>query len=143
MVFDLFQNSEFPLSNLHKIKMSCAGFSCSRPTGAFRISSGGHLSSGFHRCPLSRLIFRSACDANFVVSCSSTSGPSDSLLENASNRSYSRRWLNPIPRRRHPDQMLTCRIFVRDWIDSDTSSASEGSVMMISWNRCFSNSTFL
>ncbi|CAA7053079.1 unnamed protein product [Microthlaspi erraticum] len=115
--------------------MSCAGFSWSRPTGAFRLTSGGNLSSGFHRCPLSCLIFRSSSDAHFVVS--STSGPSDSHVENSSNRSYSRRWQNPLPRRRHPDQMPTSRVFARDWIDSETSSASEASserVTVVSYN---------
>ncbi|XP_023642702.1 carbon catabolite repressor protein 4 homolog 3 isoform X1 [Capsella rubella] len=110
--------------------VNCVGCSWSRPTGANRISFGGHLSSGFNPCPLSPLSFRSSssCDANnFAVSCSSTSGPSDSNPEPYSNRSYSRRWHNPLPRRRHPDQMPSSRI-VRDWIVSDTTTpVSQGS----------------
>lgn len=114
----------------HKNRMhcvNCVGCSWSRPNGAYRISLGGHLSSGFYPCPLTSLSFSSSCDANFVVSCSSTSGPSDSNPEPSSNRSYSRRWHNPLPRRRHPDQMPSSRI-VRDWIDSDTSPLSQGSI---------------
>ncbi|EFH59393.1 hypothetical protein ARALYDRAFT_898218 [Arabidopsis lyrata subsp. lyrata] len=51
---------------------------------------------------------------------------SDSNPEPSSNRSYSRRWHNPLPRRRHPDQMPSSRI-VRDWIDSDTTPVSQAS----------------
>lgn len=106
--------------------MRCVGCSWSRPTGASRISFGGHLSSGFHRSHLSSssLSFPSSGDASFLVSCSSTSEPSDH--KDSSNRSYSRRWYNPLPRRRHADQMPTSRI-ARDWIDSDTSTVSEDS----------------
>ena len=113
-----------------KPKMRCVGCSWSRPTGASRISFGGHLSSGFHRSHLSSssLSFPSSGDASFLVSCSSTSEPSDH--KDSSNRSYSRRWYNPLPRRRHADQMPTSRI-ARDWIDSDTSTVSEGRSMMI------------
>ncbi|ESQ48050.1 hypothetical protein EUTSA_v10020715mg [Eutrema salsugineum] len=108
--------------------MRCVGFYWSRPSGAFRISSGGHLSSGFHRSPLSSLSPRSSCDnVNFAVSCSTASGPSDSHLESSSNQSYSRRWKNPPPRRRHADQMPSSRTIVREWIDSDTSPVSEDS----------------
>ncbi|VVA98101.1 unnamed protein product [Arabis nemorensis] len=106
--------------------MTCVGSSWSRPSVALRISFSGHISSGFHRYPLSCRISLSSCDANFVVSCSSASGPSDSNLESSSNRSYSRRWYNPLPRRRHSDQMPTSRI-PRDWIDSDTSPVPEAS----------------
>lgn len=112
--------------------VTCIGCSWSRPSGAYRISFGGHRSSGFHRCPLSCLSVRSSCNANFFVSCSSTSGPSDSNLKSSSNRSYRRRWYNPLPRRRHSDQMPTSRI-ARDWIDSDTPPVSEGSMIMVLW----------
>ncbi|KAG7625714.1 Endonuclease/exonuclease/phosphatase [Arabidopsis thaliana x Arabidopsis arenosa] len=97
--------------------------SWSRPSEAYRIiPSGGHLSSGFHQCPLSSLSFRSS----FVCCSSSTSGPSDSNPESSSNLSYSRRWQNPLPRRRHPDQIPSSRI-ARDWIDSDTTPVSQAS----------------
>lgn len=106
--------------------MRCVACSWSRPTGASRISFGGHLSSGFHRSHLSSssLSFPSSGDASFLVSCSSASESSDH--KDSSNRSYSRRWYNPLPRRRHADQMPTSRI-PRDWIDSDTSTVSEDS----------------
>lgn len=107
-------------------KMRCLACSWSRPSGSSRISFAGHLSSGFHhRAPLLlSLSFPSSCDASLLVSCSSTSGPSDP--KDSSNRSYSRKWHNPLPRRRHADQMPTSRI-ARDWIDSDTSPVSQGS----------------
>ncbi|CAH8302156.1 unnamed protein product [Eruca vesicaria subsp. sativa] len=106
--------------------MRCVACTWSRPSGASRISFSGHLSSSFHhRSPLSlSLSFPSSCDVSFLVSCSSTSEPSD--LKDSSNRSYSRRWYNPLPRRRHADQMPTSRI-ARDWIDSDTSPICEDS----------------
>ncbi|WZY95131.1 hypothetical protein YC2023_067460 [Brassica napus] len=106
--------------------MRSVACSWSRPTGASRISFGGHLSSGFHRSHhlSSSLSFPSSGDASFLVSCSSTSGPSDH--NDSSNRSYSRRWYNRLPRRRQADQMPTSRI-ARDWIDSDTSTVSEDS----------------
>ncbi|KAG2306145.1 hypothetical protein Bca52824_025893 [Brassica carinata] len=111
--------------------MRCVACSWSRPIGSSRISFAGHLSSGFHhRAPLSSssLSFQSSC----VVSCSSTtSGPSDP--KDSSNRSYSRRWYNPLPRRRHADQMPTSRI-ARDWIDSDTSPVSEDRFTVVSYN---------
>ncbi|XP_010465952.1 PREDICTED: carbon catabolite repressor protein 4 homolog 3-like isoform X2 [Camelina sativa] len=119
--------------------VNCVGCSStwSRPSSAYnRISFCGHLSSsGFYRCPLS---LRSSCDANkynLAVSCSSTSGPSDSNPEPSSNRkSYSRRWHNPLPRRRHPDQMPSSRI-VRDWIDSDsTTPLSQERFTVVSYN---------
>ncbi|KAL1221603.1 Carbon catabolite repressor-like protein [Cardamine amara subsp. amara] len=115
--------------------VTCVGCSWSRPSGADRISFGAHRSYGFHRCPLSSLSVRSSFDANFVVYCSSTSEPSDSNLESSSNRSYSRRWHNPLPRRRHSDQMPTSRI-ARDWIDSDTPPVSEASerLTVVSYN---------
>nr|AAM13121.1 unknown protein [Arabidopsis thaliana]AAO30050.1 unknown protein [Arabidopsis thaliana] len=104
--------------------------SWSRPSEAYRIlPSGGHLSSGFHQCPLSSLSFRSS----FVCCSSSTSGPSDSNPESSSNRSYSRRWQNPLPRRQHPDQIPSSQI-ARDWIDSDTTPVSQERFTVVSYN---------
>ncbi|KAG7582439.1 Endonuclease/exonuclease/phosphatase superfamily [Arabidopsis suecica] len=105
--------------------VNCVGCSWSRPSRAHGIiSSGGHLSSRFYQCPSSSLSFRSS-----FLCCSSTSGPSDSNPESSSNRSYSysRRWHNPLPRRRHPDQMPSSSRIARDWIDSDTTPVSQAS----------------
>lgn len=123
-VFDFFQISEFRLKPPQN-RMRCVnrvGCSWPRPSESYRIIPfGNHLSSGFYQCPSSSLSFRSS-----FVCCSSTSGPSDSNPEPSSNRSYSRRWHNPLPRRRHPDQMPSSSRIARDWIDSDTTPVSQG-----------------